>query len=96
MSVKTTVWGDVLNVKGDVLRDVGGNVGGNVYGDVDGTVMSDVIGDVKGHVFGKVFGTIAGRNWTWVETPKDKLKRLVEEGADKELILETLNQLEES
>lgn len=62
-----------------VVRDVFGGVWGSVYGDVGGTVG----------------GTINGREWQSIETPKDKLKRLIEEGADKEQLLEAFNQLED-
>lgn len=72
----------VENVKGDVF----GNVG-NVFGNV---------GNVKGNVGGNVGGTIAGRKWQFIETPKEKLKRLIDEGADKDQLLEAFNQLEES
>ena len=60
-------------------QSVGGNVMGNVYGDVDGNVR----------------GTINGREWESVETPKDKLQRLIEESGNQELI-DTFNQLEDN
>jgi len=78
---------------GEVMTNVYGSVWCNVYGDVDGHVIGDVIGDVKKNVYGKVGGTINGRTWQFVETPKEKLKRLIEEGADKAQLLEAFNQL---
>ena len=42
----------------------------------------------------KVFKTINGRQWQYVETPKEKLQRLIKEGADKEQLLEAVDQLE--
>ncbi|MCP4777714.1 MAG: hypothetical protein GY880_26130 [Planctomycetaceae bacterium] len=55
--------------------------------------VKDVKGNVFGDVFGNVDGTIDGKEWQFVETPKDKLKRLIEESGNEEL-LETFNQLE--
>ena len=63
---------------------------------VHGNIYGSVRGDVKKHVFGEVFGTIAGRNWTWVETPKDRLKRLIKQEADYAQTLEAFNQLEDN
>ena len=48
------------------------------------------------NVKGNVYGTINGREWQFVENPRKKLKRLIEEGADKVQLLEAFNQLEES
>jgi len=76
-----------------VKTSVYGSVWCNVIGDVDGSVGS-VIGDVKRNVYGKVGGTINGREWQFVETPREKLKRLIEEGAGKAQLLEAFNQLE--
>ncbi len=73
-------WG-VHSVKVDVKGDIHGDVWGNIHGDVDG----DVYGDFN--------GTINGRRWKFVETPKDKLQRLIEESGNQELI-DTFNQLE--
>jgi hypothetical protein len=64
-----------------------GIVHGNVYGGVGGNVY--------GGVGGKVWGTISGKEWTSVETPREKLSRLIEEKGDQELI-EAFNQLEDS
>lgn len=62
--------------------------------DVHVTVKGDVRGNVEGDVNGEVFGTIAGRYWIWVETPKNRLKRLIEKGADKKQLLEAFNDLD--
>ena len=59
-------------------------------------VYGSVYGDVNGYVKGTVYGTINGKEWRSIETPKDKLKRLIEEGADKEQLLEAFNQLEDN
>lgn len=67
----------------------------NVWGDVYGNVCGYVEGDV-GKVGGTVRTTINGRKWKFVETPKEKLKRLIDEGADKAQLLDAFNQLEES
>ena len=82
----------VKHVKGNVCGDVYSNVLGNVEGDVEG----DVYGDVYGEVGGTVRTTINGRKWQFIETPKGKLKRLIQEGADKAQLLEAFNQLEDS
>ena len=68
-------------VKGNVCGSVKGTVCGNVCGDVVGNVIGTVCGDVYGAVRGDVCGTISGRKWQFVETPKDKLRRLIEEDA---------------
>ena len=65
-----------VDVKGDIHGDVGGDVfgtvGGNIYGDVNvfGAVGGNIYGDVNDHVWGK----INGREWEYVETPKEKLQ----------------------
>ena len=82
----------VKNVFGDVSDSVCGNVGGSVRGDVWGSVR----GDVRGNVQGSVGGTIKGRRWGFVETPREKLKRLIEEGAGKDELLAAIDQLEDS
>jgi len=51
--------------------------------------------NVRGDGQINVWGTINGRKWEFVETPREKLKRLIEEGADKDQLLEAFNQLEE-
>jgi uncharacterized membrane protein len=87
-------------VLGSVWGSVGGNVWGSVKGIVRGSVGSSVLGSVGGNVGGNVKGivdgTIGGREWEFVETPKKKLKRLIDEGADTKSLLEAINQLEES
>ena len=83
----------IINVHDDVLGNVEGNVWGNVHDDVLGDVNGNVLGDVEGNVEGNVNGTINGREWQFIETPKDKLKRLIEEKGDEEL-LKAFNQLE--
>ena len=57
-----------------------------VKGSVFGDVMGDVMGDVVGHVWGRVCGTINGRVWQYVETPKEKIIRLIREGKGEEAI----------
>ncbi len=77
----------------DVNGDVDGNVNGDINGDVGGNVYGDVDGIVHGNVGGNVRGKINGREWKFVETPKDKLQRLITESGNQELI-DTFNQLE--
>ena len=48
-----------------------------------------------GSVEGTLFGTINGRQWEYVETPRQKLKRLMDEGASKEELQAALDQLED-
>ena len=62
-------------------------VKGNINGNIDGYVFGDVIGNIS--------GSIKGKEWQFVETPKDKLKRLIKEKGDEELI-EAFNQLEDN
>ena len=69
--------------------------GNGIDGDVRGTVYGDVNGDVEGDVRGYVDGTINGRKWESVESPKDKLQRLITESGNQELI-DTFNQLEDN
>ena len=64
------------------------NVKGSLYGDVRGNVYGDVWCNVR--------GTINGRKWQFVETPKEKLRRLIDEDADKDTLLAALDQLEDS
>jgi hypothetical protein len=75
----------IVHVKGDILS----HVYGHIYGDVTRSIHGTVHRDVGGNVYGK----INGREWQFVETPKDKLKRLIEESGNEEL-LEAFNQLE--
>ena len=93
----------ILDVKSDVTGDVCANVHGGIYGvvkgDIEGSIVGNVVGDVRGNVFGavdgNVHGKINGRNWEFIETPKDKLQRLITESGDQELI-DTFNQLEDN
>ena len=78
----------VKHVQGSVWKNVYGSVYGYVRDDVD-----DVGGNVR-EVGGIVHGTISGCEWQFVETPREKLKRLIEEGADKDQLLKAFNQLE--
>ena len=78
----------VKHVNGDVCGNVNGDVWDNVWGDVGGSVCRNV----RGHVG----GTIGGRQWEFIETPREELKRLIEEGADKAQLLEAFNQLEDN
>lgn len=48
---------------------------------------------VFGNVAGDVWGTINGSHWWFVETPKDKLLRLLG-GYSEEELLKLINQLE--
>ena len=83
------------NIYGDIHGNVKGDVDGNVKGDIGGTVGGNVKGDVFGNVDGIVRGTINGREWKFVETPKDKLQRLITELGNQELI-DTFNQMEDN
>jgi len=74
------------------IKDVNGIVEGNVFGHV----KNSVLGNVEGNVFGNVFGTINGREWQFIETPKEKLQRMIEEGLSKAELQEALNQLEDN
>jgi len=67
----------------------------NVQGDVSGYVKGDVGGDVCGDVLGSVYGTINGRGWQYIETPKERLGRLIKATGSKQL-LEAFNQLEDN
>jgi hypothetical protein len=72
----------VNNVRCSVQGSVAGSVGGNVGGSVGGSVWGNVYGDVKCNVS----GTINGREWEFVETPKEKAIRLIREGKGEEAI----------
>jgi hypothetical protein len=53
-------------------------------------------GIVKGNchaVEGRVLTTINGRQWQYVETPREKMMRLLEEGASKEELLKAMEEL---
>lgn len=66
-----------------------------VWGDVKNNVCGSVLGDVGGNVGGQVWGRISGKEWTFVETPREKLARLIREKGDQELI-KAFNQLKDS
>ena len=85
-NVKGNVYGDV---NGSVKGNVGGNVKGNVYGDVSGGVGGYVSGDV-----GNVYDTINGKEWQYVETPAEKLRRLIMNGATQDEMIQVLNKME--
>jgi len=92
-NVTGNIQGDVLgDIEGDVRGDVLGNVNGSVS-DVGGNVHGDVRGTVRGDIGGSVGGTINGCVWQYVETPKQKLLRLIKNTGNEEL-LETFNQME--
>jgi hypothetical protein len=74
------------SVLGAVNGDVGGNIGGHVFGNIEGNVFGIVGRDICGPVNGDVCGTIKGRYWQFVETPKEKAIRLIEEGRGEEAI----------
>ena len=90
--IKGSVNGEIY---GDVNGNVKGYVDGNVNGDVKGEIYGDVNGEIYGNVNGNVYGTINGREWKFVETPKDKLQRLITESGNQELI-NTFNQMEDN
>jgi hypothetical protein len=79
-----------------VKTDVYGKVQGDVYGDIGGNVFGNIEDSVFGNVCGDVGGTINGREWNFVETPTEKLQRLVIEGATKEELLLAIDQLEDN
>ena len=60
-----------------------------------GDVAFDVLGDIHQDVTGEVLGKINGRNWQSIESPMEKLGRLIKESGDAEM-LETFNQLEDN
>lgn len=80
-------------VHGDIDGNVDGSVFGGVRGDVGGNVGGHVGGNIYGCVFGSVWGTISGKKWTSIETPREKLARLIKESGNAELI-EAFNQVE--
>lgn len=57
------------------------------------TVYGDVKGPVHGSVWGHVYGTISGRVWKFVETPKERVARLIREGKSEEAIQVMENEL---
>jgi hypothetical protein len=87
-------WG-VCSVFGNIYGAVNGAVNGDIYGDVKGDIYGDIGGGVIGTITGNDWGTISGRKWEFVETPKEKLQRLITESGNQELI-DTFNQLEDN
>lgn len=85
----------LLTVYGDVNGDIHGDVHGDVRGDVRGDVLGDIRGGVHGDVNARVLGKINGRSWQSVETPQERLERLILNSGDQELI-EAFNQLQEN
>ena len=83
--VTSSVWGDILG-------DVWINVRGRVFGDVR-SVEGDVLEHVRGNVWSNVGGTIGGRKWKLVETPEEKLERLIKETGNEKLIRAELRKL---
>ena len=82
----------VLTVKGDCITVEGycGIVEGNC------SIVKGKCGTVKGNcgtVEGCVLYTINGRQWQYVETPTEKMRRLIKEGASEEELLKALEQL---
>ena len=81
----TRVQGDCATVEGrcETVKGNCGTVEGDCYlvkGDCD-------------FVEGEVLDTINGRKWAYVETPREKLQRLIEKTDNQELI-DAFNQLE--
>jgi hypothetical protein len=70
----------------DVYGYVSGSVMGNVRGNVKGNIGGCVWGSVEGDVQGGVKGEISGCKWRYVETPKEKVIRLIREGNAEEAI----------
>lgn len=88
-NVSSYIKGNVSSIFGNVRGNVGGNVGGDVEGNVErnvrGNVGGSVFGNVEGDV-GNVKGTINGRDWQYIETPREKAIRLIREGKGEEAI----------
>ena len=70
-----------------VLEDIAFDVLGDIRGSVYGNIHQDVTGEV--------LGKINGRNWQSIESPMEKLGRLIKENGDAEM-LETFNQLKDN
>ena len=68
----------VRNVKDSVWGNIRGNVQGSIEGDVWANVFGDVLCDVQ--------GKINGREWQYIETPKERAIRLIREGKGDEAI----------
>ena len=78
---------EALQLVNYVQDDAGKWHVGIVWGNVRKTVM--------GNVGGTVLGTISGNKWAYIETPRQKLARLIKEKGDQELI-KAFNELEDS
>ena len=74
------------HVSGSVMGNVRGNVKGNICGFVGCSVKGNIGGSVGGDVKGEVKGEISGRKWKFIETPKEKVIRLIREGKGDEAI----------
>ena len=61
---------------------------------VKGSKFLWVDGDC-GMVTGTLYGTINGRAWQFVETPKEKLIRMIKSGATKGELLDALKQIDD-
>ena len=72
-----------------------GCFGGWVVCAVNTTVYGDVLGSVHGNILYDVGGTIDGRGWEFIETPKDRLQRLID-GASEAELLKLINQMEDT
>ena len=86
----------VQGVNGDIHGTVQGSVGA-IKGAcciVDGDC--DVVEGNCHRVGGKVLTTINGKKWQYIETPRERLERLIKEGATKGQLLEAVNQMEEN
>ncbi len=64
--------------------------------DIKGDVLGNVHGNIYGDVYGGVRGNIQGKHWKFVEAPKDKLKRLIEQDASKEELFKLIDLLEDN
>jgi hypothetical protein len=80
-----TVEGDCTVVKGSCSLVKGSCI--TIEGNCD---------TIEGHcgtVEGYVLGTINGREWQYAETPREKMARLLKEGASKEELLKAMEEL---
>ena len=89
--VRGSVWGSVEgSVLGNIRGSVEGSVEGNVLGSIEGNVLGNVQGSIQGNVWGNIRGSvegrISGREWQYVETPKERAIRLIREGKGEEAI----------
>ena len=56
----------------------------------------DVNCNIYGNIYGAVNGTINGREWKFIETPKEKLKRLIEESDNNSKLIDAFNEMEDN